>query len=57
MGAKQSAEATRALKLVAKGLTPDEAGKRCGIEGSTVRRAMRRAGMKVRKPGRPKEKS
>lgn len=55
MGAKQSAEAKRALQLVAKGLTPDEAGKRCGIEGSTVRRAMRRAGMKINKPGRPKK--
>jgi DNA-directed RNA polymerase specialized sigma24 family protein len=54
MGAKQSAEAKRALKLVTKGLTPDEAGRRCGIQGSTVRRAMRRAGMKVKKPGRPK---
>jgi hypothetical protein len=54
MTAKQSGAMDKALKLVARGRTPAEAAERCGLNPVSVRRAMRRAGMKVRKPGRPK---
>jgi hypothetical protein len=54
MGARQSREMTLALKLVKRGKTPAIAGKRYGLHATSVRLAMRRAGMRINKPGRPK---
>ena len=57
MGAKQSAEMKRALELITRGLTPDQAASKCSLTADAVRKAMHRAGMPVRPKGRPlKEK-
>lgn len=42
MGAKQSAEVTKALRLVARGMTPYAAAKKVGIALSTIYRALKR---------------
>lgn len=42
MGARVSAETVRALGLVSKGATPYAAALKCGIEPSTVYRAIER---------------
>jgi transposase len=42
MGSRQSAEVTRALKLVASGVTPYAAAKKVGIALSTIYRALKR---------------
>jgi len=55
MPAKQSGAMDKALKLVVHGRTPAEAAARYGLNPISVRRAMRRHGMPVRKPGRPKK--
>ncbi len=42
MSARQSAEVTKALRLVAKGMTAYAAAKRTGIALSTIYRAIKR---------------
>lgn len=54
MGAKQSNEVKLALKWVARGHTARSAATKYKLRTSTVTRAMHRTGLKVNKPGRPK---
>lgn len=42
MTARQSAEVTKALKLIEKGMTPYAAAKKTGIALSTIYRALKR---------------
>lgn len=54
MSGKQSADTERALKLVAKGMTPYAAARKVGIALSTIYRAQKRA--KLLRAYKPKEK-
>jgi len=47
MGAKQSSDTDKALKLVAGGMTPYAAAKKTGIALSTIYRAIKRDGAGV----------
>jgi hypothetical protein len=49
MSARQSAEVKRALRLVFKGATPYAAAKAVGVRPSSVYRAMKRAGIVVKR--------
>lgn len=54
---RQSSATDLAIALVNRGLSISEAARQQGLAISTVRRALRRAGVAPKKPGRPQSEA